>query len=387
MLIFDTLLKGGTIIDPSEGICQKSDLGIIKPNIAGIIQPNDSSVSYRECIDASGLIIVPGLIDFHSHIFRGGMEIAVDPLELIPLGITATVDGGSVGYPSFSYFRQEVIMKTPVIINAVINLSRIGLLMLDESEFIQPGFINESELAQTIEVHKDVVLGIKIRFSKEQVGDSEEGLKILQRAKKIARDLNLRLFVHATNPPIIFPRLLENLDEGDVLLHMYHGRGFTLLNSRGEVWREAWEARKRGVIFDCAHGMSHFNFRVARKAIEQGFLPDTISSDMTSLGLSKPGFCGLTTVISELIALGMKFKDILLCCSKNPSRLMKGVISGIRIGNPANLTVLRMENAKVRFTDSEGQRIEGHTLIVPEMTFIQGELLYQRNKKKTIEQK
>jgi len=371
VLIFDTLLRGGTIIDPAEGICQRSDLGIIKPNIAGIVKEENTSFNFRECIDVSGMIVVPGLIDFHSHIFIGGMEIAVDPKVLVPYGIVATVDAGSVGSPSFSYFRKEVMMKAPIITNAVINLSRIGLLILDGSEFVQPGFVDESELAQIVEVHRDVILGIKIRFSKGQISDSDKGLKILQKAKKIARDLNLRLFVHSTNPPIPFPQLLDNLDKGDVLVHMYHGRGSTLLNSKVKVWREAWEARKRGVIFDCAHGMSHFNFEVARKAIEQSFLPDIISSDITSLGLSKPGFCELPTVMSELIALGMKFEDILLRCTKNPANLMKGIVSGIRTGNPAN----------------EEQRIKGHMLIVPEMTFIQGELLYQRNKKKTTEQK
>jgi len=320
VLIFDTLLRGGTIIDPAEGICQRSDLGIIKPNIAGIVKEENTSFNFRECIDVSGMVIVPGLIDFHSHIFAGGMEIAIDPELLIPYGIVATVDAGSVGSPSFSYFRKEVMMKTPIITNAVINLSRIGLLVLDGSEFMQPDFINELELERTVEVHRDVILGIKIRFSKEQLHDEEKGLEILQRAKKIARNLNLRLFVHGTNPPIPFPQLLDSLDKGDVLVHMYHGRGSKLINSKGEVWSEAWEARKRGVIFDCAHGMSHFNFEVAKTAIEQKFLPDIISSDMTSLGLAVPGFSELPTVMSELIALGMKFEDILLRCTKNPGR-------------------------------------------------------------------
>jgi len=380
VLIFDTLLRGGTIIDPVDGICQKYDLGIIGPNIAGIVKPEDTSFNFKECIDVSGMIIVPGLIDFHSHIFAGGMEIAINPELLIPYGIVATVDAGSVGSPCFSYFRKEVMMKTPIITNAVINLSRIGLLMLDGSELAQASFIDELELGRTIEVHRDVVLGIKIRFSKEQFSDSNKAREILQRAKKIARKFNVRLFVHSTNPPIQYPQLLDNLDKGDVVAHMYHGRGFTLLNSRNEVWSEAWEARKRGVIFDCAHGMSHFNFGVARKAIEQDFLPDIISSDMTSLGLTSPGFSELPVVMSELLALGMKFEDILLRCTKKPANLMKNVICGIRTGNPANLTVLRIKNTEVIFYDSEGQKIKGNKLIIPEMTFINGKLLYRRIK-------
>jgi len=381
LIVFDTLLRGGTIVDPAERVCKRADLGIIEPNIAGIVKTEDTSLNFKKCIDVSGMVIVPGLIDFHSHIFAGGMEIAIDPELLIPHGIVATVDAGSVGSPSFSYFRKKVMMKTPIITNAVINLSRIGLLVLDESEFMQPGFINELELSRTVEVHRDVVLGIKIRFSKEQINNEDKALEILQRAKKIARKLNLRLFVHSTNPPIPFPQLLDNLDTGDVLIHMYHGRGFKLLNSRGEVWREAWEARKRGVIFDCAHGMSHFNFKIARNAIEQGFLPDIISSDMTLLGLTIPGFCELPTVMSKLMALSMKFEDVLLRCTKNPAKLMKNIVCGIQTGNPANLAVLRIKNTEVSFTDSEGQKMRGNKLIIPEMTFINGKLLYWRNKR------
>ncbi|MDI3533770.1 MAG: dihydroorotase [Thermosediminibacterales bacterium] len=377
MPVFDILLKGGTLIDPSQGISMEADVGIIVPNIAQIIKPGESSIIYKECIDVSGSVVVPGLIDFHSHIFEGGMSIAVDPEHLIRQGVVATVDGGSVGYPSFSYFRKKIMMNSRVWTNAVINLSGFGILMLHESEFARPGFIDEKELARTIEIHNDVVLGIKLRFSKQQVG--ENGLDILQRAKKIARDLDVRLFVHSTDPPIPYPKLLNELDSGDVLLHMYHGRGFKLLNSEGKVWEEAWEAKKRGVIFDCAHGMSHFNFDVARKAIEQGFLPDIVSSDMTSLGLCRPNFCELPTVISELIALGMKFEDVLLRCTKNPAELMKGIKSGIKVGFPANLTVLKTEERNIEFYDSEGQIMKANKLIVPQLTMIQGEVVYKKD--------
>lgn len=374
MLIFDTLLRGGTIIDPGVGLNIKADLGIIRPNIAQIVKPGET-IYFRDCIDVTGCIITPGFIDFHTHIFQGGMEIGFDPNFLTRQGTVATVDAGSIGYPSFSYFRQTVMANSTVYSNALINASRVGLLMLDQSEFSQPGFFEESELAKTIQVHKDVVLGIKLRFTTGHIAD--DGLQILKKAQKLARDLDVKVFVHSTNPPVPYPKLLDSLHAGDVLIHMYHGRGSTLVDLEGKVWKEAWEAKKRGVIFDCAHGMSHFNFNIAKKAIEQGFLPDIISSDMTSHAFTISNFCELPTVMSQFLSLGLKFEDILLGVTHKPAELMKGVTTGIKVGNPANLVVLKIEERDIEFTDSEGNKMKGEKLIVPQITFINGQIVHK----------
>jgi predicted amidohydrolase len=377
----DIMLTGGTVADPAQGISAKSNLGIIAPNIAGLVDPEQDRQEtnifhkkvFRKKIDVSGCYVVPGLIDFHTHVFRSGMINAVDPEDLLPHGVVATVDAGSIGWPSFSLTRQQVMAPSRLKINAVLNYSVIGLLMLHDSEFDKPGFIDEEELARTIDIHRDVVIGIKIRFSQGQLG--KNCFEVLERAQKFARRNQVGLYIHSTNPPAPYPELLKRLDAGDILIHMYHGRGSTLLNEKGEVWPEAWAARKRGVIFDCAHGMSHFNFAVACQAIQQGFLPDIISSDMTAFAFVFPQFKELPTVMSELLTLGMTFEDIIVRCTRNPAELMKGVVSGIKVGNPANLTVLKIEDGDFEFTDSEGQKLKSSRRIVPQCAFINGVLV------------
>jgi len=383
MYFFDVLLTGGTVVDPGQGISKKANVGIIEPNFAEIINPEDDQKTsifqkkvFRRKIDVSGCYLVPGLIDFHTHVFRSGMVNAINPEELLPHGVVATVDAGSVGCPTFSFTRQEVMANSPLKINAVLNYSVIGLLMLHDLEFDKPAFINEEELARTIDIHRDVVLGIKIRFSQGQLG--QDCFAILEKAQQFARSNKVKLFIHSTNPPAPYPELLRCLDKGDMLIHMYHGRGSTLLNEKGEVWPEAWDARKRGVIFDCAHGMSHFNFGVAQKAIKQGFLPDIVSSDMTAFAFAFPQFKELPTVMSQLLALGMTFEEIILRCTKNPAELMQGVVSGVKVGYSANLTVLKVEEGEFEFADSEGQIMKSPRRIVPQYTFINGKLVYQR---------
>ncbi|HUL00747.1 MAG TPA: amidohydrolase family protein [Nitrospirota bacterium] len=384
MYFFDTLLTGGLVIDPGQKISKKANIGIIEPNFAEIVSPEEDSIEtnifrkkvFRKKIDVSGCYVVPGLIDFHTHIFRSGMVNAVDPEDLISHGVIATVDAGSIGCLTFSHTRQTVMAHSLLKINAVLNYSVIGLLMLHDSEFDKPAFIDETELARTIDIHRDVVLGIKIRFSKGQLG--QDCFDILEKAQKFARSNNVKLFIHSTNPPAPYPELLKRLDKGDILIHMYHGRGSTLLNEKGEVWPEAWAAQKRGIIFDCAHGMSHFNFDVARKAIKQGFLPDIVSSDMTAFAFTFPQFKELPIVISELLTLGMTLEDIILRCTKIPASIMQGVISGIKVGYPANLTVIKIEEGEFEFIDSEGQILNSSRRVVPQYTFINGRQVYQR---------
>lgn len=374
----DAMLAGGTVVDPAQNISHKANVGFIAPNIADIINPKDDKEVkmfrkkvFRHKLDVSGSYVVPGLIDFHTHIFRSGMINAVNPEDLLPHGVVAAVDAESIGWSAFSLTRQRVMAQSPLAINTVLNYSVIGLLMLHDSEFDKASFIDEEELARTIDIHRDVVIGIKIRFSRGQLG--ENCFEILENSQKFARSQKVRLFIHSTDPPAPYPELLRCLDAGDILVHMYHGRGSTLLNAQKEVWSEAWAARKRGVIFNCAHGMSHFNFDVARKAIAQAFLPDIVSSDVTAFTF--PLFTELPTVMSQLLTLGMTFEDIIACCTQKPAELMKGVVSGIRVGNPANITVLKIEKGDFEFIDSEGQRMKSPQRLVPLYTFIKDTLV------------
>lgn len=374
--IFDTYIKNGYVLDPELGLARKANVGISEPNIAEIVELDcKERVDYRAGIDAEGLYVVPGLVDFHSHVFSGGIEIGMDPSWLLKQGVVATVDAGSIGYPSFNFYRKTIMADSIVHVNVALNASRIGLLVLDNSEFAREGYINEEKLIETIKIHKDVIIGIKMRYDKESViGD---GIDVLLKAKAVARAAGVPLLVHVTDAPLPLPEYIKYFDKGDIVVHMYHGKGNTLLNENDEVWPEAWEARKRGVLFDCTRGTLHINYKVAGKAIEQGFIPDIIGSDMSCFSESRPLSCQLSTIMSELLNLGMSFEDILTRCTHVPARLMKGVSCGIDVGLPANLALLKIESGPVEFTDSQGNKMQGDKKIVPQMTILNGKVVYK----------
>lgn len=370
--VFNTLLKGGTVYDPSLGINKKLNIGICDPNIGELIDPEteEKRICYKHEIDASGKVVVPGLIELHSHIFEE-MDFSMDVESMLQFGVVATCDMGSVGYNNFSYFRRAVMEGSAIPTNAAVNLSTIAFITDDESEYACPGFINKEQLIRIINIHRDVIIGVKVQFS---IGKAEE-CEVLKIAREVCRATGVRMVVHITDSPVPLPEWIQYFDEGDIVTHTYHGHGHNLLDSNGKVWKEAWEAKERGVLFDACRGTGHWCYPVLEKAFDQGFFPDLITADTTSLA-AIPFTCQLPTVMSELLALGMPLDEIIIKTTKAPSEIMKGVTTGIEQGKPANFTVLDIQEGDFEFKDSHGNLMRGSKLIVPKKTIVKGKVLY-----------
>ncbi len=375
--MYDLRIDNAHVYDPMRGIDKIASIGIVYPNIAEVFEPAEMAekkirICAHQVLDAKGLYVVPGLIDYHSHIFPG-MGFAVYEKDLYEQGVTATVDQGSATHYSFAEDRRRFIDPAKMKVNATLMISSSGWLQQDIFSVPCKELINMDKLIRTIEIHKDVVVGVK---SEVQTDDAELVRYILQCQRDACRATGTNMVCHISGCPIPMEEALSYFGENDVICHTFNAVGKNkIVDDDFKVQDCVWEAKKRGVLFDTARGHRHWNVPVAKAAFDQGFFPDLVTADSTALG-DKPLTCQLPTIMSECMALGMSFDDVLKANTDTAASLMKGVTTGIQRGNPANLTILDIVEGPVDFKDASGNPLKGDRLIVPKATIINGEIVY-----------
>ena len=336
---FDLILRNGIVLDPSENFCGRRDIfvrhGLICP------QPDDPRQAHALFeFDAAGKYVVPGLIDFHAHVYTGGSDLGVDPhTTLVPTGVTTVVDAGTAGTGQ----------------------------MDDASVF------DRDRLERIFRRYAQYVLGIKFMAGKEINDD----LKALDATLEIAEELGVPVAVHTTNPPAPMAEIAARLRKGDILVHVLHGEGETILDGDGNIHKALREARERGVIMDASNGRRHFNFDVARAALEQGFPPDIISSDMTAYAIYIEPVVSLPHILSKYLNLGMPLMDVIRCATTTPARLcrMEGKIGTLRVGACADIAVLELAERTVLFKETQARdsrTLTGSRCLLPQLTVIDG---------------
>lgn len=361
----DILIKNGTI-----AMCSNKHL-------APTAKPS-SETTYT--LDAEGMYIIPGLIDFHTHLFSGS-SLGVNPAYLPATGVTAAVDAGTSGCSGFENFLQYDIASAPISIKAFLNLFCEGITgTMGIEENPDPSKIDIGKIQYLFSRYSDILLGIKVRISRSIV--KEMGLIPLQAAKKMANQLGTRLCVHITDPPVSLPQILSILETGDILCHMYHGKGYTILGHGQKPISQLWEARERGVLFDDANGRANFSFSVARSSIENGFLPDIISSDTTrySFNLSS-SIKDLPYHLSKYLNMGIPLPDIIRAVTETPAKILNipGQTGQLVPGSRANITILKEIQHPTIFTDSLGEKMLGERLLVTVATVLNGEIVYRNS--------
>jgi len=375
--MYDLRIDNAHVYDPETGLDKMASIGIVYPNIAEVFDPAEMAMKkIRICahnvLDAKGNYVVPGLIDFHSHIFPG-MGFAVYEKDLYQHGVTATVDQGSATHYSFPEDRRRFVDPAKMIVNATLMISSSGWLQQDIFSVPCKELINLEKLIRMIEINKDVVIGVK---SEVQTDDAELARYILKCQHDACRATGTHMVCHISGCPIPMEEALSYFDENDVICHAYNAIGANkVVDGDFKVLDCVWDARKRGVKFDTARGHRHWNVPVARAAFDQGLFPDIVTADSTALG-DKPLTCQLPTIMSEVMALGMSFDDVLRATTYTPAALMKGVTCGMQRGDPANLTILDVKEGPITFQDASGNTMEGNKLIVPLATIIKGEVVY-----------
>src|SRR5712692_2430683 len=317
--MLDLILKGGRIIDPANGRDEIADIGFGDGKVEAV--GSDLPLRGSEIIDARGLIVVPGLIDLHTHVYWGGTSLGVDAAELAPRsGTTTFVDAGSAGPGNFHGFRRHVIEKSTLRILPYLNLSFPGIfavaatVMVGEAADLR--LLEPRECVRVINANRDLIVGVKVRVGRGAGGNS--GIAPLDMAIEVAEAAGMPVMAHLDFPPPSRRDVLTRLRRGDVLTHCFRPYPNAPAAPGGGVRDEVLAARERGVVFDIGHGGGSFGFGTARAMLEAGFLPDVISSDVHTLSIDGPAFDLLHT-LSKFLVLGVPLPQVIKAATSAPA--------------------------------------------------------------------
>lgn len=372
--MYDLLIRNATVIDPAQEIFQKADVAVKDGKISGL---GDFSLEKSfHTIDASECLVVPGLIDMHTHLYPL-TEIGI-PAEAacFSSGVTTAMDCGSAGAATYPAHRGS-ILTSRLRIRALLHVCSAGLATGRYLENPDPRYYDISKIEGCLHEFPEL-LGLKVRQGAEIVGDL--GLRPLAATIEIAEKYQVPVMVHCSNPPGKMDEIIEMLRPGDILTHAYQDNGDSLLDKYGKVSKAAWTARKRGVIFDVANANIHFSFAVARQAIAEGFLPDTISTDLTTRSLyRRPAVFNLLHVMSKYLNLGLSLPQVIERCTIRPAQLMKldNKIGSLRVGCCADIAVLSEFNHDTAFGDRTGVIMSGNRNLRAMLTVRAGEIVYR----------
>ena len=371
----DMIIKNGHVVDPAQDINVITDVVIDKGKI--VCTGDSSSYGSANIIDAKGKIVTPGLIDFHGHFFKTGCDFSVAPDAVsFVSGVTTVVDAGSAGTATYDGLRvYEATMQTKI--KNLINVSPTGLGTLRYHENIDPRLWNRDKLKEIYSKYRDELIGLKVRQSANVVG--ELGLSPLKEAIKFAEELDCRVVVHVTAPPCEQFKIAELLRKDDVFCHVFQGSGYTIINEHGKVHAQIKEARARGCLFDACNGWGHFSFDVAEKALEDGFMPDILSTDITMLSLYNNYVFSLPVLMSKYLYLGVSLYDIVKMVTETPAKAMymQNKVGCLCSGADADVAIFELRDHKIKFRDTLGVERYGEKVLIPKLTLQNGNMMYK----------
>lgn len=354
----DLVLRGGRVIDPSQGLDRLADVAFAGRKVAAI----GDNLKGTEIRDVSGKIVTPGLIDLHTHVYWGGTSLGVDAEEFCRTsGVTTAVDTGSAGPGNFAGFRRHVIDKSAVRILAYLHISHAGIYGFDhgidvgESENLE--LMNPSAAVEVVEANRDVIVGMKVRLGKFASGD--QGIAPLDIALQVAEQTSVPVMAHIDEPPPTYEDVLARLRPGDVITHAFRPFPNAPCTGQGSVKPAVMAARKRGVLFDIGHGMGSFAFKTARAMLANGFQPDTISSDVHKLCINGPAFDQVTTM-SKFLCMGMSLGDVIKASTVNAAfALKRPELGSLKPGSVGDATVLTVDDGQYEYVDVVGEHLAG----------------------------
>ena len=354
----DLLIKGGTVIDPSQNLHAQLDVAVKDGKILQVA-PDIPADGSRTLIPAKGRIVTPGLIDVHVHVFEGVGPTGVNADQYcLGRGVTTAVDAGSAGYFSIAGLRQYVIKPSATRLFAMIDIGARGTLMGLAGNYFNLDWLNPQLTARAADANKPDVVAIKVRLSKEITGSND--LEALKRAIEAAEISHLPVMVHVGDSFSPLPDILRQLRKGDILTHCYTGRPYGPLDANGKILPEMLECRERGVLFDVGDGGPHLSLDVAEKCLQQNFLPDTIGTDLGGLSINGPVY-DLVTELSKFLTIGMTLDQVIERVTVRPTRMFNfGVeIGTLRPGAVADITILDPREGSFVFGDSTGEKRTG----------------------------
>src|SRR5258706_7039305 len=366
---YDLVIRNGELRDPSQSLRRRADIAVLDGRIVAI---EDSIPPERafDVIDARGLYVTPGLVDLHTHCYHSATALGIeaDPIAARS-GVTTWVDAGSFGYDQVAGFRRFIVNPSQARIFGYLYLYPSSRNPdIDPVKYVRSGMRRTGE---AVVANRDILLGIKL-----QVGSNMNGrysLDFLKIARDICDQFKLPLMTHISFAPPETSEVMELMRPGDVVTHCYNTHTLGIIDKEGKLKPGVQEARARGVLFDVGHGLGSFNFAAARKALDAGFVADTISTDIYNSNINGPVY-DMPTTMSNLLSLGMTFDDVLLRTTSNPARIVNRIpgMGTLAVGAPADIALLAIEDGQFQLVDSQKNAVTAKQRIASRLTIFKG---------------
>ena len=381
---YDMLIQNGHLIDAKNGINEVMDIAIKDGKIAAV-SSNLNSKQSKKTIYAKGLVISPGLIDIHGHHFHGTEPSSYLSNSFTALppdgftfesGITTVVDVGGAGWRNFNQFKEQTIANSKTRVLSFLNIvghgMKGGAFEQDLSD------MDEKLTAIVAQQNKDYVVGIKVaHFSGFDWTPVEKAVAAGTRA-----NIPVMVDFGGSQPELpLNVLLLEKLRPGDIFTHAYaHVNGRTpVVNESGKLQPYVLDAQKRGIIFDVGHGGGSFVFEQAIPAIQQGFKPNTISTDLHT-GSMNGGMKDILNVMSKLLNMDMSIQELVEAATWKPAKVIQREdLGNLSVGSVADITLLKIESGEFGFIDTQNKKMEGTKKIICELTLREGNVVYDLN--------
>jgi len=381
---YDILIKNAHLIDPKNEIDQKMDVAVADGKIAKV-SPQIPESSAKTTVDAAGLYIVPGLIDMHAHVFWGtepDAYISNSHASLPPdgftfrSGVTTIVDAGSAGWRNFKTFKEQTVDYSKTRVFAFLNI--VGPGMKGGAVEQNLGDMDPKLTAIVAKQYADFIVGIKLAHYSGPEWDPL--LRTVEAGKQA--DIPVMIDFGGHDPHLSLERLLlEELRPGDIFTHCFANvRGRTaIVDENGKVRPYVWEAQKKGIVFDVGHGGGSFVFDQAIPAMDQGFLPNSISTDLHT-GSMNAGMKDMLNIMSKLLNMGMSLNEVIATSTWYPAKYIKHEELGhLSEGAVADIAVLSLKEGNFGFADVRGKKIKGTQKLECELTILDGKVVYDLN--------
>ena len=381
---YDFVIKGGHIIDPVNNIDKVMDLAIKEGKIAAI-KKNIPDAQAKKVIDASGLIVSPGLIDMHTHNFFGTEHnrYLANSYQAVPpdgftfrAGVTTVVDAGSPGWKNFDLYKSQIINPSKTRVLTFLNIVGEGMSGGAREQNIED--MNPKTTAIVAKQNKDHVVGVKLAHF---MGYDWTPTELAVEAGKLA-SMPVMIDFGGSNPELPLDKLLlEKLRPGDILTHAYaHVNGRTpIVGENGKVRDYVFEAQKRGIVFDVGHGGGSFIFKQAIPAVQQGFKPNVISTDLHT-GSMNGGMKNINNVMSKFLNMGLSIQEVIATTTSKPAQyIQRKDLGHLSVGAEADVAILNIRKGDFGFIDTRGKRMKGKQKIECELTLRAGNVVYDLN--------
>jgi dihydroorotase len=387
--MFDLLVKGGEVVDPGGGREGRLDVAVDGGTIAEV-GPDLDAANAKEVVDATGCLVTPGLIDLHTHIYRGVTYWGIDPDPIgAETGVTTWIDAGSAGAFTLAGLREFIVARSALRIYGYLNITAIGLVAHGH-ELMLLQHCNTDLFRRAYEANRDYVLGVKARMGSSIVG--ENGVEPLRLARRAAEENDLPMMVHIGDSPPDVRDVLALMRPGDVLTHCCTGHTMRLVDDAGRLLDAAKRAADAGVIMDVGHGIGSFSFRSAELLFDEGLRPDVISTDLHALAIYGEAFdrenrdgplvrvtdsrrlFDMPTCMSKFLYLGMSFRDVVAATTSRPAEVIGRAdeLGSLRPGAAADIALFTIERGTHTFYDVHGESREGSERVRNVLTIANG---------------